>query len=66
MRKSTGIRKIVAYMVWGNSHKEQPGWKTCPAEKVIIDGFSNDFAAVDFREELCHPTPPEKAKFGDC
>ena len=23
--------------------------------------FSNDFAAVDVREELCYPLPPEKA-----
>ena len=29
--------------------------------------FSNDFAAVDFREELCYHSRPEKAKFrGRC
>ena len=25
--------------------------------------FSDDFAAVDFREELCYHSRPEKAKF---
>ena len=29
-------------------------------KKVIIDVFGNDFAAVDFREELYYPTPPKK------
>ena len=26
--------------------------------------FSDDFATVDFREELCYHSRPEKAKFG--
>ena len=49
-------------MVWKNSYKEQPG-RINPArlKESHIDVFSNDFAAVDFREELCYPKPPEKA-----
>ena len=30
------------------------------SQTLSIDVFSNDFAAVDFREELCYPTPPKK------
>ena len=30
----------------------------------FIGVLSDDFAAVDFREELCYSKPPEKAKFG--
>ena len=29
----------------------------------LMGVFSNDFAAVDFREELCYHSRPEKAKF---
>ena len=30
----------------------------------FIGVLSDDFAAVDFREELCYSKPPEKTKFG--
>jgi len=70
--------KIVAYMVWGNSYKEQPS-RINPArlKESYIDVFSSsrgakprtprskaeyDFATVDFREKLCYPKPPEKAQ----
>ena len=29
-----------------------------------MEVLSDDFAAVDFREELCYHSRPEKAKFG--
>ena len=66
MRKSTGKAKIVAYMVWGNSYKEQSG-RINPArlKENNIDVFSNDFADVDLREKLCYPKPPEKANSKD-
>ena len=32
--------------------------------KSFMGVFSNDFAAVDVREELCYHSRPEKAKFG--
>ena len=28
-----------------------------------MDAFGNDFAAVDFREELCYHSRPKKHKF---
>ena len=31
---------------------------------VYMGVFSDDFATVDFREELCYHSRPEKAKFG--
>ena len=47
--------KIVAYMVWRNSYNKQPG-RINPArlKESHIDVFSNDFAAVYFREKLCY------------
>ena len=71
-----GKAKIVAYMVRGNSYKEQPD-RINPArlKESYIKVFSSsrgakprtprrkaeyDFAAVDFREKLCYPTPPKK------
>ena len=32
---------------------------------LSIGVLSDDFAAVDFREELCYHCRPEKAKFGE-
>ena len=55
MRKSTGKAKIVAYMVWRNLYKEKAGQgETCPVKERNMEVFSNDFAAVYFREKLCY------------
>ena len=40
--------------------KHSRAGKPARLKEVIIDGFSDDFAAVDFREELCYPAPPKK------
>ena len=77
MRKSTGESKIVAYMVWENPYKEQPSRiNPARLKESYIKVFSSsrgakprtprskaeyDFAAVDIREKLCYPKPPEKA-----
>ena len=46
--------------------KAEQGNKPCPAfNSVGIEVFSNDFATVDFREELCYHSRPKKAKFGE-
>ena len=52
-------------MVRGNSYNDQPG-RINPArlKESYMEVFSNDFAAVDFREELCYHSRPEKAKIG--
>ena len=72
-----GKAKIVAYMVWGNSYKEQPD-RINPArlKESYIKVFSSsrgakprtprskaeyDFATVDVREELCYHSLTEKA-----
>ena len=54
MRKSTGKAKIVAYMVWENSYKEQPDRETYPVKEKDMEVFGDDFAAVYFREKLCY------------
>ncbi len=47
--------KIVAYMVWRNLYKEKAGQgETCPVKERNMEVFSNDFAAVYFREKLCY------------
>ena len=33
------------------------------SQYLLMGVFSNDFATVDFREELCYHSRPEKAKF---
>ena len=49
-------------MVWKNSYKDQPG-RINPArlKESYMEVFSNNFAAVDFREKLCYHSLPEKA-----
>ena len=45
--------------------KNSRAGKPARLKEVIIDVFSNDFAAVDIREKLCYPKPPEKANSKD-
>ena len=68
MRKSTGQRQnrcvqVRKYLI--NSKRAEQGKQSLLGSQFVYIGvLSNDFAAVDFREELCYHSRPEKAKFG--
>ena len=51
-------------------HKRQKSrakkWTLLDSQSLSMGVFSDDFAAVDFREELCYHSRPEKAKFKRC
>ena len=48
-----------------DSKRAEQGNKTLLGSQFVYIGvFSDDFATVDFREELCYHSRPEKAKFG--
>lgn len=48
-----------------DSKRAEQGNKTLLGSQFVYIGvFSDDFATVDFREELCYYSRPEKAKFG--
>ena len=64
--KVNGKRKIVALQARKNALQtaKKPSKENSPysALKVLYMGvFGDDFAAVDLGEDLCQPTPPEKA-----
>ena len=64
-----GKRKIVAYIsgeIEPNYEKSRARETTLPGFQFIDIGvFSNDFAGVDFRENLCYHSRPKKANFGE-
>ena len=41
-------------MVWRNLHQKKPDRETCPVKERDMEVFSDDFAAVYFREKLCY------------
>ena len=59
-------RKIVAYIsgeIEPNYEKSRARETTLPGFQFIdIEVFSNDFADVDLREELCYHSRPKKQK----
>ena len=65
MRKSTGQRKIVALqtgeIVYRTAKEPNKEFFLLGSQSLSMGVLSDDFAAVDVREELCYPLPPEKA-----
>ena len=65
MRKSTEKAKIVAWVASKiiESQQKSRARKTSllGSQFVYIGVLSDDFAAVDVREDLCKTKPPEKA-----
>ena len=52
------------HVKWLISKKEPGKDNSLPDSRSHLIGvLSDDFAAVDFREELCYHSRPEKAKF---
>ena len=51
-------------------HKRQKSrakkWTLLDSQSLSMGVFSDDFAAVDFREELCYHSRPDKANFQRC
>ncbi len=47
-----------------DSKRTEQGNSLLGSQFVYIVVFSDDFAAVDFREELCYHSRPEKANSG--
>ena len=43
--------------------KKSRARKPCSAQRLYMGVLSDDFAAVDFREELCYHSRPKEAKF---
>ena len=52
-------------VVFDNSKRAEQGKQSLLGSQFVYIGvLSNDFAAVDFREDLCYHSRPEKAKIG--
>ena len=68
LRKSTGQRQNRCVGVGHNSYrteKEPSKEQTLLGSQFVYMGvLSDDFSAVDVREELCYHSRPKKAKFG--
>ena len=64
-----GQRKIVVYkaynFIYGQQRAKQGIVSLLGSQTRFIGILSDDFATVDFREELCYSKPSEKAKFGE-
>ena len=69
LRKSTGQRQNRCVGVGHNSYrteKEPSKEQTLLGSQFVYMGvLSDDFAAVDVREELCYHSRPKKHKFGE-
>ena len=68
MRESTGQsqNRCVGSRQNNISTVKKPSKETLLGSILFFMGvFSDDFAAVDVREELCYHCRPEKAKFGE-
>ena len=69
LRKSTGQSQnrcvLVGKCLVNSKRAEQGKQSLLGSQFVYIGVFSDDFAAVDFREELCYHSRPEKANSRD-